>query len=182
MKPTTLHFAALGAAATLACATSAPVIVQAAAPGKAQQPPRALPADFDLLVGPLWRGTLTYLDYTSHQPVSIKSTLSVTRLAGDDPRWDLRLGYDDEPHANKGDTAALTEGGRLFDGALVTEREVLAGGAVRVVTESDGEDDNKPARLRHVYTMGPAAASLQKLVRYGGAGEFIERNIYRWTR
>lgn len=44
MKPTTLHFAALGAAATLACATSAPVIVQAAAPGKAQQPPRALPA------------------------------------------------------------------------------------------------------------------------------------------
>lgn len=44
MKPTTLHFAALGAAATLACATSAPVIAQAATPGKAQQPPRALPA------------------------------------------------------------------------------------------------------------------------------------------
>ena len=143
---------------------------------------RALAADFDLFAGPLWRGTLTYLDYQSHKPVSIKSTLSVTRLAGDDPRWDLRLGYDDEPHANKGETVALAEEGRLFDGELVTEREALAGGGVRVVTESDGEDDHKPARLRHVYTLGPSAASLQKLVRFAGASDFIERNIYRWTR
>ena len=161
------------------CAAGGPA---ASKPAPAAAAARALPADLDLLAGPLWRGTLTYLDYQSGKPVSIKSNLLFTRLPGDEPRWEQRLGYDDEPHANNGDTVALAEGGRLLDGEVVTEREALPGGGVRLVTETDGADDEKPARIRHVYTLGASAASLQKLVRFAGSAEFLERNVYRWTR
>lgn len=42
-------------------------------------------------------------------------------------------------------------------------------------------DNDCPARIRMVYTIGTRAASLQKLVRYQGA-EYFERHIYEWTR
>lgn len=167
----------LSLAAALACATA-----QRATPLLLQPAARALPADFDLLGGPLWRGTLTYLDYTSGKPTTIKSNLLVARLPGDAPVWEWRLGYDDEPKANRGETVTLAEEGRLFDGEVVVERTALPAGAIRVVTETDGEDDHRPARLRHVYTLSASAASLQKLVRFAGTGSFLERNVYRWTR
>ena len=143
---------------------------------------RALPADLDLLTGAAWHGTLTYLDYQSHKPVSIRSTLLVTRLAGAAPRWEERLGYDDEPQANRAGTLALSDDGRVLDGEAVVAREALPGGAVRVVTEADGKDDDRPARFRHVYLLSTNQSSLQKLVRFAGTEEFFERNVYRWKR
>jgi hypothetical protein len=172
-----LAAAALAVVSLLGCAAAKPV-TSAAPPAAA----RALPGDFDLLNGPVWRGTLTYLDYKSQKPVTLKSTLRVSRAKDEEPRWEWQLGYDDEPRANRGETVALAEGGQLFDGEVVVERAALPGGEVRVVTETDGADDEKPARLRHVYTLGPSAASLQKLVRFAGTEAFFERNVYRWTR
>ena len=148
----------------------------------APPPARALPADLDLIAGPSWHGTLTYLDYQSGKPVSIRSTLLLTRLPGDAPRWELRLGYDDEPHANRAEVLAIDAGGRTLDGEAVVERTSLADGAVQVVTEADGEDDHRPARFRHVYVLGATRSSLQKLVRFAGTDTFFERNIYRWQR
>ena len=76
----------------------------------------------------------------------------------------------------------LAGGGSVFDGEAVVERSELPGGAVRVVTEADGEDDHKPARFRHEYEMGPRACSIRKLVRFEGESAFFERNTYRWGR
>ena len=143
---------------------------------------RALPADLDLLTGPAWHGTLTYLDYQSRKPVSIRSTLLVTRLPGSARRWEERLGYDDEPHANRAEVVTLSDDGRVLDGQEVVAREALPDGGVRVVTEAEGEDDNRPARFRHVYLLGARESSLQKLVRFAGTLEFFERNRYAWKR
>jgi hypothetical protein len=52
---------------------------------------------------------------------------------------------------------------------------------VRIVTEEEGRDNDRPARIRMVYLIGDRAASVQKLVRYEGA-EYFERHIYEWTR
>lgn len=140
--------------------------------------------DIDRLVGPGWHGTLTYRDYTTEARTTIKSALLLQKIPAStatDARWDMRIAYADEPHANSGDTISLSTDGKRFRDAIVTEREILTNGAVRIVTESDGKDNEKPARIRLVYLVGEHAASIQKFVRYNG-GEYFERHIYEWTR
>jgi hypothetical protein len=142
-------------------------------------------ADIDRLTGAPWKGTLTYLDYTSHLETTIKSSLLVTRLPqqpGGTSAWDMRVGYADEPHANSGETAVLTRDGHVFRDGEVLDRAVLADGSVRIVTEQDGQDDNRLARFRFVYLLGDKECSIQKLVRFAPEEAFFERHIYRWSR
>lgn len=149
----------------------------------AQPAPAATPADVERVTGPGWTGTLTYRDYSSGERTTIASAQQLTRLAGTGPdaRWEWRVTYPREPQANGADTVTLSADGRRFRGAEVTSREVLPDGTVQLVTETDGRDNDRPARLRIVYRFGARAASMQKLVRYAG-GDFFERNIYAWTR
>lgn len=142
-------------------------------------------ADIDRLTGAPWTGTLTYLDYTSKAHTTIKSSLAMARLPETkegEAAWDMRVGYADEPHANSGEAVLLKRGGRTFRDAEVVERSVLADGTVRIVTEQDGPDDNRPARFRFVYLLGEKACSIQKLVRFTPQEAFFERHIYRWSR
>ena len=154
------------------------------APATAAAQATASPVDIDRLAGPGWTGTLTYRDYSSGARTTIKAAPLIARIAaapGAGASWDFRLAYADEPHANRGDTISLSADGRRFRNATVTERLVLPDGRVQIVTEEDGRDNDRPARIRLVYLIGERAASLQKLVRYEG-GEFFERHIYEWTR
>lgn len=144
----------------------------------------ATAADFDRLVGPGWSGTLTYRDYSSDARTTIKAALLLARIADDvsaAARWDFRVAYADEPHANSGDTISLSADGRRFRNAIVTERRLVEDGRVRIVTEEEGRDNDRAARIRLVYLIGARSASIQKLVRYEGA-EYFERHIYEWTR
>jgi hypothetical protein len=173
--------------ATLGCV--APAAGCAANPAADGTPPAAgpavTPADIDRLTGAPWNGTLSYLDYTSKKQTTIKSSLAVTRLparADAATAWEMRLGYSDEPEANSGETAVLARDGRAFREAEVMERTILPDGSVRVVTERDGEDDNRKARLRFVYLLGQTQSSIQKLVRFTPQEPFFERHIYRWSR
>ncbi|MCA0374623.1 MAG: hypothetical protein LCH84_03070 [Gemmatimonadetes bacterium] len=141
-------------------------------------------ADIERIAGPGWRGTLTYRDYTTEARTTIQAAPLLVRLpppAGGGTRWEFRMAYADEPHANSGDTITLSADGRRFRDADVVERQVLADGRVQLVTEQDGRDNDRPARIRTVYLLGERAASLQKLVRYEG-GTFFERHVYSWTR
>ena len=57
----------------------------------AQPAPHIKPADVQRLSGAPWKGSLTYLDYTSKKPVSIASKLVVTRADADGPVMAVRL-------------------------------------------------------------------------------------------
>ncbi|MCU0617083.1 MAG: hypothetical protein MUD17_08390 [Gemmatimonadaceae bacterium] len=150
----------------------------------AAQTSGATAADVDRIAGPGWTGTLTYRDYTTEASTTIKAAPLLVRLT-DAPdggtRWEFRMAYADEPHANSGDTLSLSADGRTLRGATVIAREQLADGRVRVITEQDGRDNERPARIRTVYILGEKSASLQKLVRYDG-GDYFERHIYEWMR
>ena len=164
--------------ATTTVTGSAPVMAQATSAA-------VTPADIDRLAGAPWKGTLEYLDYTSQKQVTIKSTLAVRRLPARSDgatAWSMAVGYTDEPDANSGETALLSADGRTFRGEAVLERAVDANGVLRIVTEQDGPDDNRPARFRFVYLIGPATVSIQKLVRFAPTEAFFERHIYRWSR
>lgn len=114
--------------------------------------------DIKRLTGGPWRGTLTYLDYTKPVQTTIKSSLLMMRLPEHPDgaiAWEMSVGYADEPHANSGET---------------------------VVTEQDGQDDGRAARLRFVHLLGEKQCSIQKLVRLLPDGMFFERHIYQWSR
>lgn len=141
-------------------------------------------ADIDRLAGPGWAGTLTYRDYTTEARTTIKAAPLVLRLvdaADGGAQWDFRMAYADEPHANSGDTLRLSADGRRLRGAAIVERQPLSDGRLRLVTEQEGRDNERPATIRTVYVIGERAASLQKLVRYEG-GDYFERHIYEWLR
>ncbi len=145
-------------------------------------PAKLVPADIDQLAGERWKGTLTYLDYTSNRPTTIPSSLAVTRVQAQPNAWEFAFGYSDEPQADNRNTLVLSPDGRTFAGETVLERSQLPGGGTRIVTAEQGKDDNKPATLRYVYTITPGEFSITKFVKYADSPGEIERNTYRWKR
>ena len=148
----------------------------------AQPVPRIEPSDVQRLDGAPWKGSLTYLDYTSKKPVSIASQLVVTRADADGRSWRFDYQYPDEPKANSAGTVTIAGDGSTIDGERVTERSVLADGAVRIVTEKSGEDDRRPVMFRFTYLIGDASFSRRKEVKFAGTADYFERHTYSWTR
>jgi len=144
--------------------------------------PRLSAADFQVLTGAQWIGTLTYVDYRTNKRVSIASNLKVSQSKGDEQAWIFEYQYPDEPKANSQETVTISENGTVINGERVVERANLAGQGLRFVTEKSGLDNNKKALFRYTYTISATNFSIKKEVRYEGAQEFIERNQYVWKR
>jgi hypothetical protein len=139
-------------------------------------------ADLDRLTGAGWKGSLIYRDYQTNKPTAIETTLDVARVEGSDtPRWDFRRGYPKEPHANAGEVIALSADGTMLGEERVIERAQLPGGGVKIVTEQESMDNDKPSRFRFVYTIDERSLRIVKLVRTGDEPEF-ERNRVELTR
>jgi hypothetical protein len=148
----------------------------------AQPAPRIEPADVQRLAGAPWKGSLTYLDYTSKKPVTLASSLVVTRADADGRSWVFDYQYPDEPKANSARNVTLAGDGSTIDGERVTERSVLPGGILRIVTEQSGHDDGRPAMFRFTYLLGDSSLSRRKEVRFEGTADYFERHSYNWTR
>lgn len=142
------------------------------------QPPMG-PDALDLLLGN-WSGELMYVDYSSGVETHIPATLSAEKVGK--RAWRMTFGYSDEPGSNEIDTVMLSADGHVFDGMEVIGSDTLADGALRITLEQDGEDDNAPARIRKVWTIGPDRCTLRKEVRPMNGGEFQLRHEYRFTR
>ena len=144
-------------------------------------PARLVANDLDLLTGPPWVGTLTYLDYTSKKQTTIDSSLIVVRTSDTPPAWEFGVGYANEPHADSKEDVSLKDGGRTLGDEQVVSRISLPDG-VLFITECDGRDDNRAARFRFEHSITAHEYSKRKLVRFDGTSEFFERHIYRWKR
>ncbi|HEU4508105.1 MAG TPA: hypothetical protein VFR78_07710 [Pyrinomonadaceae bacterium] len=145
----------------------------------AGQTPRISADDFRVLAGARWTGTLVYRDYGSNKEVSIRANLVVTR---DGSSWVFEYEYPDEPKANSRRTVTLSDGGTQIDDEKVVERTSLDHGAVRIVTERRGTDNDRAAIFRYTYLIDASSFSIRKEVRPEGATEFFERNRYSWKR
>lgn len=142
-----------------------------------------LPADIDALIGGPWVGTLTYLDYTSHKLVTIDSSLVVRRTGQSPPSWEFGVGYSKEPHADTKEVIALSVDGSKFGDEMVVSRSDMPGGGVKFITESEGEDDHKPAQFRFEHEITPVQYTRRKLVQFKGErGAWIERHVYQLKR
>ena len=139
--------------------------------------------DFDPLAGPVWSGTLTYLDYTSNKSTTIRSTLLVKSISPG--VWTWATGYNDEPDANSSSDVRVIEKGAAIQSGDTVERvvsRVRRGENVTITTQHDSTDNNRPATIQRVYVISPGRFSIRKLVKVEGESEFFERHVYNWSR
>lgn len=139
--------------------------------------------DFDALVGETWRGTLTYLDYSSSKLTTIRSTMRVA--PAENGAWTFAVGYDDEPHADGASTIRIADAGKQILIGDTSERVVsraTTSQGFQFVTEQQGADDERPATIRKTYTKIADTFSIRKDVRLDRSKEFFNRHVYEWKR
>ena len=136
--------------------------------------------DLQALSGRLWRGELSYLDYSKNTWTSIPSNLRVTRSEKDPSVWLWSYGYDDEPHANAKDGLRLSSDGKILGEEKVISRTRLHKGVIRVVTAMAGKDDGRDAQFRFTYLFNKDSFERKKEVKLNGADDYFVRHVYRW--
>lgn len=138
--------------------------------------------DLKLLEGGTWVGQLTYLDYRSNKPVTIKSNVSITRKPDAAGTWVFAYAYPDEPKADGSSDVVLAVDGKTFNGQTFVEKRKISNGGIEIVTTKEGDDNNKKALFRYTYTITPKTFSIRKDVQYADSAEWFERNTYSWAR
>ncbi len=149
----------------------------------AQKQVKISPADLKIMEGN-WVGTLTYLDYKSNQPFTMPANTSIQQ-SKDNPNFFLRsLGYSQEPKANQNDTLVIGNKGTTFDDYTIIEYKKLTPDSIVIITEKKGVDgnDNKPALLRHTYTITDHLFINKKEVKFVGTDKWLVRNEYKFIR
>lgn len=130
-----------------------------------------------------WKGTLTYLDYTSGKPFTMPVKLNISRTGKPEPIWLLTVEFPDEPRANGKDSFQISHDGRYFKGAPVASVE-KKNGAYYIVTTLEGRDGNedRKAWFRFTYEISRRRLIWRKEVRFEEEDDFFQRNEYRFTR
>lgn len=129
-----------------------------------------------------WKGSLTYLDYSSGKPYSMPANITIT--ANKQQGLILSLEYPDEPKANGKDTLFISADGTMIDGARVVLNKKNNEGSREIVTEQNGTDgnDNRKAVLRYIYKISKKMFISRKEVRFEGEEKFILRNEFKMNR
>ncbi len=143
------------------------------------QAPSASISDFAPLVGEDWSGELEYLNYGS----DTRSTIPVRMIVREPKNRSMAYGflYPGEEHKNARDKLRISRDGTKLNGMTISRRYLDEEGALVLVTEGSGRDDNRPADIRLTYVISANAFTNRKDVRFEG-GEYINRNEYRLYR
>jgi hypothetical protein len=130
-----------------------------------------------------WKGTLTYLDYSSGKPYTMPCNISISSDKLNNQRLIIGVEYPDEPKANETDTIIISNDGKMIDGEQVVSNEKTKG-LTKIITEKNGVDgnDRRKAVLRHIYLFSKKSFTKRKEVRFEGEENWILRNEYKMTR
>jgi hypothetical protein len=131
-----------------------------------------------------WKGSLTYLDYSSGKPYTMPANINVTKNKENKQQLILAFEYPNEPKANGNDTLVISDDGLQIDGAVIVSKIKNSDGSIVIITDKEGVDgnDNRSATLRHIYTISKKVFSNRKEVRFKGEEKFILRNEYKMSR
>ena len=126
------------------------------------------PGDIKQLLGD-WKGTLTYLDYTTNKPYTMPSEVKISEIKRSH-QLIFSNSYPNEPKANNADTVSISHRGEMIDKELVKTRIVLNNGNTEIITEYKSVDGNKnePALIRHTYTFGKTTFVKRKEIQFVG--------------
>ncbi len=138
--------------------------------------------DFNALIGS-WKGSLTYLDYSSGKPYTMRADLEVSAIQGSGNLLFANL-YPNEPKANSADTFRISPDGKFIDQERVISRKKSKDGSLEIITQTTGVDgnDHQEAIIKHVYNISPSYFSIRKEVRFNNEKDFIKRHEYAYSK
>lgn len=130
-----------------------------------------------------WKGTLTYLDYTSGKSHTMPVKLNISALSKEAGPWLLTVEFPDEPRANGKDSFSISPDGRNVNRATVVAVRKKKG-VQYIVAETGGRDgnENRKALFRFTYEISRRSLVWKKEVRFEGEEQFFQRNEYRFSR
>lgn len=139
-------------------------------------------ADFKMAEGK-WKGSITYLDYTSGKPYTMPCNISVSTDHSNSQQLVFTYEYPNEPKASGNDTVMIGKSGTMLDDEIVVVREKKKR-LLQIITEKKGVDgnDNKKAVIRHIYIISKTSFIIRKEVLFEGQDIFILRNEYSFSR
>ncbi len=137
-------------------------------------------ADFTPLTGK-WKGQLTYLDYTSNQPVTMEANTLFEMVS--DSSFDQFIYYSAEPHKNADSRYRLRENGTALNEMKLVKRRT-GYGKLLLIFEYCGPDgnDNRMATMQRVMEFIGNKLTITKMVKYDGEANYFQRHQYRFTR
>lgn len=141
---------------------------------------KLMPTELKPLIGD-WKGTLTYLDYSSGEPYSMPINLKA-ETGKNDNQLKIFYTYPKEPKANSAGKIMLSKNGQKLNGKPITSKERLSNGAIQITTESMGKDNRQKATIRIVYYLSNQQFTMKKEVRFENTKEWIRRNEYSFDK
>lgn len=137
--------------------------------------------DFKPLQG-RWKGTLTYLDYSSNKAISIPANAQFSME--NDSILVRNLFYTDEPDKNEKDSFIISAKGTRLNGDKLIKKNILANGTIEIVLQGNGTDgnDNKEAVFKHRWIISDNQLIIIKQVKYRAEDTFFERHRYTFSR
>ncbi|MCC3159313.1 DoxX family protein [Hymenobacter sp. 15J16-1T3B] len=143
-------------------------------------------ADFRPLVGYDWLGTLTYRDYQSQRPVTLRTRLNGMQAGPQELVLDYQYQEPEGGMVKGFERLRLRPDGRgvEWDGLpmRLELRQLLPDSTVQLVLLGEGQDDNRPAAIRRTVLLAPRQCSIRKDVRFAGQAEWLQRHEYRFSR
>ena len=141
---------------------------------------KIVPTDLKTVLGD-WKGTLTYLDYSSGKPYAMPANLTVEEGRNEE---ELGLGYIDpnEPKANNSEKIKISEDGSQLNKKRIQSKQRLANGKIQIITEYEGKDNKKKALIRNIYILAAKEFVIRKEVQFETSDKWILRNEYKYSR
>jgi hypothetical protein len=138
-------------------------------------------ADFKSLAGK-WKGTLTYLDYSSNKLTSIPANTFVEIIS--DTEFNQYLYYTEEPEKDQKTTYNIHALGTALGDRRLIEKIIEPDGSIKLILASTGTDgnDQRQAVFRHIMIISPYQFIITKMVRFNGENKFFERHTYSFSR
>lgn len=128
-----------------------------------------------------WDGKLTYLDYSSGKPYTMKANIKIS-LKENKSGYIMRYEYPDEPHANSVDTIYINN--KQFGKEKIVQFKKINKSDFILVTKVEGEDgnDHQKAILRHTYSLDSVYFKIIKDVKFVGTEKWIKRHEYSFSK
>ncbi len=129
-----------------------------------------------------WKGTLTYLDYTSAKLVTIPAEIDIS-FTSNKTGYIRAYSYPNEENSNSTDTTYTKQSGKYFGKGKVVRFIKFNSRDFTLITEFNDVDgnDKKQATIRNKYQLEGNSMIFRKDVKFKGTTNWINRNEYRFT-